>query len=64
MEVSSQFHGPDALPLGKELPGSHWIGGWVGPIDGLDAVKKRKISAPARNQILAVQPVARGYIEL
>jgi hypothetical protein len=24
-------------------PGSHWIGGWVGPRTGLDAVEKRKI---------------------
>jgi hypothetical protein len=25
-------------------PGTHWIGGWVGPRAGLDDVEKRKIS--------------------
>jgi len=26
----------------------HWIGGWVGPRAGLEAVVKRKLPAPAR----------------
>jgi hypothetical protein len=30
-------------PRGERAPGTHWIKGWVGPIVGLDAVKKRKI---------------------
>jgi hypothetical protein len=30
-------------------PGTHWIGGWVGPRAGLDAVEKRKI-LPCREQ--------------
>jgi hypothetical protein len=38
MEVSGQLHVPAALP-----PVPHWIGGWVGPRVGLDAVEKRKI---------------------
>jgi len=28
---------------------NHWIGGWVGPRDSLDAEAKRKILDPARN---------------
>jgi hypothetical protein len=32
-----------ALPPGKEPPGTHWIGGWVGPRAGLDAQARRKI---------------------
>jgi hypothetical protein len=28
---------------GERAPGTHWIGGWVGPRVGLDAVEKRKI---------------------
>jgi hypothetical protein len=29
-------------------PGNHWIGGWVGPRDVLDAVVKRKIPSLRR----------------
>jgi hypothetical protein len=28
--------------MGKEPPGTHWIGGWVGPRAGLDDMEKRK----------------------
>jgi hypothetical protein len=27
----------------ERVPSKHWIGGWVGPTAGLDAVVKRKI---------------------
>jgi hypothetical protein len=32
-------------PPRERAPGTHWIGGWVGPIAGLDAGEKRKIPA-------------------
>jgi hypothetical protein len=48
MEVSGQLHALDALPPGKEPPGTHWIGGWVGHRAVLDAVVKRKIPSPCR----------------
>jgi len=35
---------------GKEHPGNHWIGGWVGPVAGLDAVEKNKIASPRRSR--------------
>jgi hypothetical protein len=41
--MSYQLYAPAALPPGKEPPGSHWIGGWVGPRTGLDDVVRRKI---------------------
>jgi len=41
MEVNGQFHALATLP-----PGTHWIGGWVGPSAILDTVVKRKIPAP------------------
>jgi hypothetical protein len=45
--VSGQLHAPAALLPGK-TPGTHWIGGWVGPRAGLDAVV-RKIPSPYRD---------------
>jgi len=39
----------DRFTPGKTAPGTRWIGDWMGPKAGLDAVKKR---------ILVVQPVA------
>jgi hypothetical protein len=58
-----QLQAPAALPPRKELPGTHWIGGWVGSRVGLDDVEKRKIltlpgfelrplGLPARSQSL------------
>jgi hypothetical protein len=47
MEVSGQLHGLATSALGKELPIIHWIGGYIGPRAGLDAVmKKNPIIAP------------------
>jgi hypothetical protein len=34
---------PGRSTPGKELPGTHWIGGWIGPRAGLDDVERRKI---------------------
>jgi hypothetical protein len=49
MEVSVQLHFLAALPTGKKVPGTHRIGGWVGPRAGLDAVVERKILSPCRD---------------
>jgi hypothetical protein len=39
MEVSGQLHAAAALTSGKEPPGTHWAGGWVGPRAGVDAME-------------------------
>jgi hypothetical protein len=61
MGVSGQRHAPAAHIPGERTPGTHWIGGWVGPRAGLDAGARRKIlcicrgsnpDRPARSQIL------------
>jgi hypothetical protein len=43
------------LPLGERAPSTHWIGGWVGPRFGMDAVEERKFCT-AGNRTWAVQP--------
>jgi hypothetical protein len=45
----------------ERAPGTHWIGGWVGPRAVLDRVVKRKIPSPHREskpRTSIVQPVA------
>jgi hypothetical protein len=47
-------------------PGTHWIGGWVGPRAVLDAVARRKIPSPRREsnpRTPIVQPVAQRYTD-
>jgi hypothetical protein len=44
MEVSGQFHDPAASTPVETAPGTHWIGGSVGPKDCFDAVEMRNIS--------------------
>jgi len=41
---------PSRFILRVRAPGPHWIGDWMGPITGLDAVAKRKstIIVPCR----------------
>ena len=40
MGVGVQRHSPAALPSGR--PGTHCIGGWVGPRAGLDGCGKAR----------------------
>jgi hypothetical protein len=40
------------LPPGERNPGTHWIGGWVGPRAGLDAGAIRKILCLCRGSNL------------
>jgi hypothetical protein len=52
--------------LRERAPGTHWIGGWVGPIAVLDAVVKKKISSSRREskpRTPIVQPVAQRYTD-
>jgi hypothetical protein len=32
----------------ERAPGTHWIGGWLDPRAGLDAVVKKKVPSPCR----------------
>jgi hypothetical protein len=50
----------------ERAPGTHWIGGWVGPRAVLDAVVKRKIPSPCREsnpRTPIVQLVAQRYTD-
>jgi len=55
MGVGGQSHAPAAFPPGKR-PGTHCIGGWVGPRAGLNG--RGKSRPPPRFDPLTVQPVA------
>jgi hypothetical protein len=46
MEVSGQIHYPATLTSGERVPGTRWIGDWVGPTADLDAVVNIKNSCP------------------
>jgi hypothetical protein len=46
----------------ETVPATHWIGGWVSPRAGLDAMVKRKNSQPLPGlEPLIIQPVAQRY---
>jgi hypothetical protein len=45
---------------GERAPGTHWIGGWLGPRVGLDAEKRKKIIAPTGNRIINIIIIVRA----
>jgi hypothetical protein len=51
--MSRYPHGPAALPR-ERSPGSHWIGGRVGPIAGLDDMGEEKIHDPTGTRTLSI----------
>jgi hypothetical protein len=69
--ISAVLHGrekissrPGRFATWERTLSTHWIGGWVDPRAGLEAVDKRKnYLASAGNLIPAVQPVARLYTD-
>jgi hypothetical protein len=64
MEVSGQLHALAALPPKERAPGTHWIGGLVGPRAVLDAVVKKEIPSPRQEsnpRTPIVQPAAQSY---
>jgi hypothetical protein len=42
--MSGQLHAPATVIPRKEPPGTHWIGGWVGPTASLNDMEKCKFS--------------------
>jgi hypothetical protein len=46
---------PERFTPRERTPGTHWIGGWVGPRAVLDTVVKRKIPSPAGNRTLELR---------
>jgi hypothetical protein len=69
MDVQIHIFLTSALVGGEwSAPGSHWVGGWVGPRAGLDGMEKKKfwslpglklqpLSCPACSQLLYRVPV-------
>jgi hypothetical protein len=60
LEVSGHLNPPNALPP-KKSPGTHLIGGLMGPKSCLDTVEKIKFFVPSGIWTPAVQPIARCY---
>jgi hypothetical protein len=63
VEVSRQLQVPAALLPGEGAPGTHWIGGWVGPRADLNAMDKRKFCASTGSRTPTVKLVASRYID-
>jgi hypothetical protein len=70
MVVRGQFHVPGHFSLWGRAPVTHWIGGWVGPRAGLEAVAKEEKSLlcpygewnpgrPARNLVTILTELSR-----
>jgi hypothetical protein len=59
MDVGCEIHAPGPILPGK-YPATHWIGGWVGPRAGLDAVGKTETPFPVltENRASVIHPVA------
>jgi hypothetical protein len=51
---------PGRFTPGERAPGTHWIGRWLGPTDGLDDVEERKFCLwwDSNSETSVVQPVA------
>jgi len=60
MGVDGRRHAPAALFPGKR-PGTHFIGGWVGPRAGLDGCEKSH--PPPEFDPRTVQPAASSYTD-
>jgi hypothetical protein len=48
MGVSGQRDAPPRFTPRERIPGTHWIGGWVGLRAGLDTGARRKIFCPCQ----------------
>jgi hypothetical protein len=53
---------PRPLYLRRKSPGTHWVGGWVGPGTGLDGVERRKILPLPGLELRPLGRLARGQL--
>jgi hypothetical protein len=63
MLVSGQHHTLAALYPSKRTPSTHWIGGWVGPRDGLGTEATEKSFASAGDRTPVIQSVVSHYTD-
>jgi hypothetical protein len=57
-QFSYQLHTSVALPPGKGVSGTHWIGGWMDRRAGLNAAEERKSLWEWNSDSSVVQPIA------
>jgi hypothetical protein len=58
MHVNGQLQATNRFNPEERDPGTHWIGGWIGPRTDIDAVAKSKISFHSVNRTPVDRPVA------
>jgi hypothetical protein len=63
--LTAATDGESSSRPGRFAPGIHWIGGWVGPTGGLDAVEKILFLpyTDSNSDSSVVKPIARRYSE-
>jgi hypothetical protein len=61
--IDPHFLDLDTLLPRESAPGTHSVGGWVGPGTSLDTSEQRKNFAPAGNWTSAIQSVACCYTD-
>jgi hypothetical protein len=65
MEKSGQLHASDAFTPKETAPGTHCIGGRMGPRAGLDATENKEISCycwESNSSCSAIQPIAHNSL--
>jgi hypothetical protein len=55
---------PCCFTPGERAPGTHWIGGWVGPRAGLDSMKKRAAIPTEPTNLLGAHNSLANQLEL
>jgi hypothetical protein len=62
LDLGTNWRWVVAPRLGRFAPGTHWIGGWVGPRTCLDDVKRRKMLSLPGLELRPLGRPARSFV--